>query len=1771
MNKKIWLKIVLPIVVVVIVAGGAVYYFYYYEKPVDEEEEKPPIVVDVVHAEENFDLVPVDKDSLGIAKDTSFTLTSEAEIDKSKVKESLAVEPKVEFAVKEVSSKEFEITPETDLTDNEVYQFSITTEAVNGEEAPTLREYNWAYQTKNPIKVLSTLPRDEGTYVPTNSGVEVTFSNGNFSNFEDYFEISPKTNGTFEKHKRTAVFAPEALQPETLYTVTVKADLPFSGTSDRLAEDYVFQFETEDNEQTPQQVTYLYFNAYLHDFSASDIPSLEVYSYPDGVERDYIVYQYDTFDDFADSVDQYAELPTWVNYSRQGFNVATDGLTEALRFTAAPQEGEYRKFVVLPESLRNGYYLIETEVNNKKVQAWIQISDQASYLSVSKTQTLVWVNDLVNQEPFVDVTLNLSGETETFTTNSYGVAAFDTPDQLVDQTMDASYYYVATSPDGYKTILPAFSTTRRYYSGIWSWGTDSDHWAYLYEDKPLYLPTDTIKFWGLAKARTGIEQTETVTVSLAGYSYRDYNYNAVSLAETEVEVNEYGTYLGELAINDVTPGYYTLRAEIGDRTISSTSIYVKTYTKPAYSIDLTTDKQVYLDGETGTATIASEFFEGTPVPSVDISHNVGGEGEITTNELGQAAVDFTAQYDSSYWARYDSQWLNASSKMAEEGDISSSLYYAVYPSNVYMDVETSHADEQGNVNVQLNYLDLEAMNDPDYSIWSTPVLGAVVPDINVSGTIVEKYWEKVETGSYYDFINKVTRKTYRYEERQNDVGSFYGTTDAGGSYDYNFDVADKKYYEITVNYTDAAGREVERRAWLSTGWYFSSYSSESQINIRIVGDQVNYQLGDQVDVVLSQGDQTLPSGTEPNNYLFYKSSLGIKDYWVHDSPEYSFTYDEQLMPNAYVFGVMFDGAHYVTAQEKYASIEYDSSEKNLNFEVTTDKERYLPGDEVDITVTVTDQNDDPVRAKLNINLVDEALFKLREQSVDTLTGVYQSVKTGILSSYVSHEKQALDAVGAEGGGCFVKGTPVLMEGGQYKNIEDIKVGDTVLTKVATWSDRLVPSRVSNTFEHLVNEYLLINDQLEITPNHVIWVNGQWLPASMISIGDRLLNKDSQEFVVKSIEKKTGSIYVYNLHTEKYHTFIASDIYVHNDKGGNIRENFQDTALFQELETDRNGEATVEFDLPDNITSWRVTTQAITQDLEAGHTNKLIPVSLPFFVETTLTDQYLTGDQPILKIRSFGTALSSSDSVSYQVECDTLGIDETVLGQAFTSSFYSLPSLTAGTHEIIVSGESGDNEDAIKKTITVVDSHWQKQEDSYYLLDEGLEITGAETGRTTLVFTDQNRGYFYRDLLRMSWYWGHRVDQRYAQKMGMELLNQYFEENYEIPGFDGNQYQTPDGAIGILPYADHDLALSGHMAHLAAAEFDQVALANFFYAYLDDANATLEEVSLALFGLANLDEPVLNLIIDLLTNNDLADSQRIYLAIGLERLGAGELAREIYYEIFDEYGEEMEPYIRIMLGEDEDDYLQYSILMAILANRLNASEEEMLFGYVRDHHPTDILINVEKLTYLQEAIPELSADPVSFDYQYGSTSDTVTLEKGQKFSLQLTADQLSDLEFSNISGSVGLVSHYAVAVSPSSITPDTNLTVTRSYSLVGGDTMSTFADGDIVKVTIKPTIGANAIDDYYQVTDYLPAGLSILTRPYSRLGQGAYDASYAYKINGQVISFRTYRDSTQDDIYYYARIRTLGTYKADSVLMQSYNAKDSLNITDTDTITLQQPL
>lgn len=628
-------------------------------------------------------------------------------------------------------------------------------------------------------------------------------------------------------------------------------------------------------------------------------------------------------------------------------------------------------------------------------------------------------------------------------------------------------------------------------------------------------------------------------------------------------------------------------------------------------------------------------------------------------------------------------------------------------------------------------------------------------------------------------------------------------------------------------------------------------------------------------------------------------------------------------------------------------------------------------------------------------------------------------------------------------------------------------------------------------------------------------------------------------------------------------------------GDETRTSFKDTAAFAMVQTNSQGLADYTFTLPDNITQWRVTAQAFARDQKmAGATTLGVDASLPFFITPVMRDSYLVGDEPTLLIRSAGTNIGLADDVEYTIEVVDQEAKVEKIAQASETVTFDLPNLPQGSYQVLISGKSGDYEDALIRQIEIVPSRLIKPVTSSVELGQGAVLEGADQGLTHVTFMNGNQGRYLGNAWSLSYRYGDRADEVLARAAATELLNEYFNEERIVPNVNVESYQP--GGVRLLPYADVDPELSARLAWLRESELDENQLANYLNGYLyaeESTTRVLDAKTAALIysGLAALDEPVLAEVQRFSQQDDLDLDTRLYVALALYFSGDLEAARGIYRELLAETTTASG--YRYFEDENEETMGERTAVMAILAGGLFESEYAELYEYVSGQYHGDTLLSAEQAVYLQEVLPNLPAGPVSFSYNLRGEREQVELDKYHTHMIAVDVDELANLEARAESGKVIAVSRYDQPLASPEIGADSRLGLTRNYQ-VGGQVTTDFQEGDLVKVTLKYRIDQSLPSSGYQVTDILPSGLSPVTA-WNSVGFITDSCVwYPYDVENQRVSFFVFStkwfnpSSCANTISYYARVVNPGEYKAEPAVIRSardmspfsYSNEEHVNIT-----------
>jgi len=136
--------------------------------------------------------------------------------------------------------------------------------------------------------------------------------------------------------------------------------------------------------------------------------------------------------------------------------------------------------------------------------------------------------------------------------------------------------------------------------------------------------------------------------------------------------------------------------------------------------------------------------------------------------------------------------------------------------------------------------------------------------------------------------------------------------------------------------------------------------------------------------------------------------------------------------------------------------------------------------------------------------------------------------------------------------CFVAGTKVHTPGG-LKNIEDIRIGESVLAKNEVTGEvdyrkvLLTPVTKTKSIVDVITE----KETISATPNHRFWVeNKGWADAESLRSGDQFITSYSTKVTIKSIVLREAPQTVYNLTVDEFHTYFVGEegVWVHNQYG-----------------------------------------------------------------------------------------------------------------------------------------------------------------------------------------------------------------------------------------------------------------------------------------------------------------------------------------------------------------------------------------------------------------------------------------------------------------------------------------------------------------------------------------------------------------------------------------------------------------------------------------------
>ena len=238
---------------------------------------------------------------------------------------------------------------------------------------------------------------------------------------------------------------------------------------------------------------------------------------------------------------------------------------------------------------------------------------------LSATQAFVWALDLRTNTPVAGAPIaiyDMDGNAlASGSTDDEGIFKMPIPQQA--DVYDT--YYALLGSLGDDTFSLAYSNWDSGLQG-YDFSINTNYLgpqtkAYIYTDRPIYRPGQTVNFRAIVRqARNGrysLPDLGTLPLDIL-----DGNYQQV--IHLELPLSEYGSAHGQFALSDAAPpGYYQLSSSYGWVTFQ-----VAEYRKPEIDLQITADPDPVLAGQTLTAQVSARYFFDAPAGNVPLTWNV---------------------------------------------------------------------------------------------------------------------------------------------------------------------------------------------------------------------------------------------------------------------------------------------------------------------------------------------------------------------------------------------------------------------------------------------------------------------------------------------------------------------------------------------------------------------------------------------------------------------------------------------------------------------------------------------------------------------------------------------------------------------------------------------------------------------------------------------------------------------------------------------------------------------------------------------------------------------------------------------------------------------------------------------------------------------------------------------------------------------------------------------------------------------------------------------
>jgi uncharacterized protein YfaS (alpha-2-macroglobulin family) len=903
----------------------------------------------------------------------------------------------------------------------------------------------------------------------------------------------------------------------------------------------------------------------------------------------------------------------------------------------------------------------------------------------SSLRVVMFNRDTDSVVPAVPVTIELIStspqqviQLASFTTDGQGTGR---PRFQLPEWNDGEYELrVVAHPQGGEEIISRMVNLQR------SWK------LMVSSDKPVYQPGQTIQVRSLALRRPDLKPVAGQDVT---FSVADPKGNII-FKRNDV-TSRYGIASMECPLADeILHGNYQIECKIGE-TSSKTTVQVKKYVLPKFRIVVDLDKPYYQPGEMVEGTVEADYFFGKSVTDGNVKI------EILTTEVGRQKI----------------QKLDVTTDQQGKAEFRFRL------------PETLIGREQnsGDARIFFNVTVTDSAGQEQFRqvsriVTTQPVHVEVIPE---AGELVRGVVNTVYLVTTYADGRPAATRIAVTEFDQEFVTSELGVAVVEITPQTN-------RINWTLRATDEQGQVGRRAVELQTG--------QSTDDFLLRPNKAVYDGGETMQLVaLGAGNEPVFLDLIKDGQTMLTDSIEMKN----GRGEYGFDLPPELFGTVELIAYRYK-SHGLPVRK--TRVIYIRQARELQIKAELDMQEYRPGGQAKLKLQLTDKSGKPMPGALSLAAVDEAVYSVLEQSPgmeqtfftleeELLEPVYAIYPWSPFFSPKVPEQERFQYEQA-----LFSQTAHMPEEDQDFTSNGSMHETTFLVKVQRIKARK-KSGLSTVWK-LWTGYSVIGGILLFFYGCLL-LSGRYIIAGCMTLGSLVtvafifFTLASQELnsahnfadVASSLENadfdddaksddgfaSAGGIGVFGVEgaeilvlENSHDTFPSGGETTTEERSApvRVREWFPETLLWRpELITDDNGQASIEIDLADSITTWRLSASAVSGEGQLGAMQKPLRVFQPFFVDLSLPVAFTRGDEVSMPVVVYNY-LDKPQTVTLTLD-DVQGVElldeetktlELAAGEV-RSMHFRLRFSKVGKRQLQITARGSGVADAIKKQIDVI--------------------------------------------------------------------------------------------------------------------------------------------------------------------------------------------------------------------------------------------------------------------------------------------------------------------------------------------------------------------------------------------------------------------------------------------------------------------------------------